>query len=340
MSETRNIVLYKEDGRYGGWPANHGSWSWGNEIVVGFAAARYRFMPTGPSVDFSQAFEICQARSVDGGESWTIERPETIQNPVDDQPTPSRLHEPLDFTHPDFALMFKFANQHVGPSRFFTSNDRCRSWRGPYEFSVEGLDRVVARTDYMIRGERECIMFGSLAKSNDLEGRTFCARTIDGGLSWSPLAMIGPEPEGYLIMPSTVSLGGDRLLTTLRHKDTDSDGSIDAYLSEDAGATWSLLGEAASRIGSGNPPSLLALRDGRVCLTYGYRARPFGIRARTSTDQGATWSDEIILREDGLAEDLGYVRSVQRCDGKIVTAYYYNGPRHSDRTIQATIWTC
>ncbi len=35
MSETRIVIVYKEDGRYGGWPANHGSWNWGDEIVVG-----------------------------------------------------------------------------------------------------------------------------------------------------------------------------------------------------------------------------------------------------------------------------------------------------------------
>jgi hypothetical protein len=35
-SSARHIVVYKEPGRYAGWPANHGSWQWGNEIVVGF----------------------------------------------------------------------------------------------------------------------------------------------------------------------------------------------------------------------------------------------------------------------------------------------------------------
>ena len=34
----KHASVYKEAGRYGGWPANHGIWSWGNEIVVGFPA--------------------------------------------------------------------------------------------------------------------------------------------------------------------------------------------------------------------------------------------------------------------------------------------------------------
>ncbi len=51
------------------------------------------------------------------------------------------------------------------------------------------------------------------------------------------------------------------------------------------------------------------------------------------------WNYCNILRDDGLTADLGYARSVVRLDGKVVTIYYFNGPRDEDRTIQATIWT-
>ena len=30
--DVQNVLVYKEAGRFGGWPANHGIWSWGNEI--------------------------------------------------------------------------------------------------------------------------------------------------------------------------------------------------------------------------------------------------------------------------------------------------------------------
>ena len=61
-----------------------------------------------------------------------------------------------------------------------------------------------------------------------------------------------------------------------------------------------------------------------MCLTYGHRARPFGIRARLSRDGGRTWAQEIILRDDGGGTDIGYPRTVQRPDGKIVTLYYFH----------------
>jgi len=47
---------------------------------------------------------------------------------------------------------------------------------------------------------------------------------------------------------------------------------------------------------------------------------------------------EILLRGDGGTWDLGYTRSVQRPDGKIVTIYYYNTVENPEQHIVATIW--
>jgi hypothetical protein len=251
------------------------------------------------------------------------------------------LQEPIDFTHPDFALAFDFLNMNVGPSHFFVSTDRCRTWQGPFVFAVPGVDKIAARTDYIVMGKLECLMFGSAAKANNKEGRPFCAKTKDGGLTWQLVSLIGANPEGYAIMPSSVRLKSGAILTTIRRANPDERGSqgfIEAYLSEDQGQHWKDLGPAAPRIGGGNPPALVLLRDGRLCLNYGYRAKPYGVRARISSDEGRTWGPEIVLRDDALGGDLGYPRSVQRPDGRVVTIYYFNGPKDEDRTIQATIW--
>ena len=34
---VRHVDVYFEKGMFGGWPANHGIWSWGDEILVGFS---------------------------------------------------------------------------------------------------------------------------------------------------------------------------------------------------------------------------------------------------------------------------------------------------------------
>ena len=46
------------------------------------------------------------------------------------------------------------------------------------------------------------------------------------------------------------------------------------------------------------------------------------VLARLSSDRGKSWGDAIVLRGDAGGQDLGYCRSVQRPDGKIVTVYY------------------
>jgi len=116
----------------------------------------------------------------------------------------------------------------------------------------------------------------------------------------------------------------------------------------DNGKTWKYLSKVAETGKSnGNPPSLVRLRDGRLCVTYGYRGVctkyryrevPQGIRARISEDNGKTWGREIDLRNDAKTWDLGYTRSVQRPDGKIVTMYYYNTEEIPAQHIAATIW--
>jgi hypothetical protein len=90
--------------------------------------------------------------------------------------------------------------------------------------------------------------------------------------------------------------------------------------------------------GRGNPPSMVKLKDGRLAITYGYRAEPFGIQARLSSDNGETWTDPIVLRDDGGNWDIGYTRTVQRPDGKLVTVYYFNDHADGERYISSTIW--
>ena len=72
----QHVNVYAEPSRFGGWPANFGIWSWGNEILVGFAAGHSK--DNGPgfhAIDHDKPEEHLLARSLDGGESWKIENP-------------------------------------------------------------------------------------------------------------------------------------------------------------------------------------------------------------------------------------------------------------------------
>ncbi len=335
--QARNVVVYQEAGRFGGWPANQGIWSWGNEIVVGLRSAVFKVNPTGHARDNSKPQEEYQARSLDGGETWSIEKPREIVRPENGGPPPVDSPGGFDFTSPGFAMMLRSGDERA--SRFYISMDRARTWSGPYKLPLFGQPRIMARTDYQVFGKRELMLFLTAGKKNDKEGHVFCARTTDGGKAWEFVSWIGPEPDGYSIMPSSVRLSSREILTAIRRKEGDKHW-IENYRTMDTGRTWQLFNRPAPSTGghSGNPPSMIKLRDGRLAITYGVRAEPYGIRARLSSDNGGTWGAEIVLRADGGCWDLGYPRSVERPDGKVMTAYYFNDHQDKERYIGATIW--
>ena len=229
-------------------------------------------------------------------------------------------------------------NINAGTSRFEYSYDRGKTWHGPYRLPNFGTKGTAARTDYIVNGKHDAFIFITVGKKNGHEGRPLCARTRDGGVTWEMVSWIGPEPEGFAIMPSTVRISEKELYTTLRRRE----GTfrwISAWRSRDNGKTWTQEKNPVEYLGEGNPPMLNTLPDGRLCLTYGVRAYPYSIRARLSDDKGATWGPQIVLREDGTDRDTGYVRSIVRPDGKLVTTYYISDERTGpERYIGATIW--
>jgi hypothetical protein len=345
---VKHVTVYKEDGRFGGWPANHGIWSWGDEILVGFEAGYLEPKERGHAIDYARPAVHALARSLDGGETWTIETPPGLRPPPgqrvarvptgsDGKPT-LPFTGTMDFAKPGFALTARMLDIHVGPSRFYSTEDRGRTWQGPFEVPTFGHQGIAARTDYLVEGPRTLTMFLTAAKHSDgKQGRVLCVRTTDGGRTWTLVSPVGPEPPPgqKAIMPSSVRLDERTILTAVRLV-----GSIDLYRSGDNGRTWAFVGKPVPGTGAnnGNPPCLTRLTDGRLALTYGYRSAPYGIRARLSADDGRSWGREIVLRQDGGAWDLGYARTVQRPDGKLVTVYYFNDRPDQERYIAATIW--
>jgi hypothetical protein len=346
----KNTVVYKEPGRFAGWPANHGMWSWGNEILVGFSRGYYKDRGPYHHIDKEKPEEFLLARSLDGGITWAVEVPKPVgalvgtpgmrhgQMPAgSSEEQPTDLKEPIDFTCPDLAMTVRMENPDNGTSRFYYSTDRGKTWLGPYRLPLFGQKGVMGRTDMIVNGPRDCLLFLTASKQDAQEGRVFCARTVDGGLTWSFVAFIGPEPTGYAIMPSTVRISPTKLVTTIRRLDAPKSW-IDAFASSDDGQSWSLLSTPEPDAGEGNPPSLLKLPDDRLSLIYGYRKAPYSIRARLSADDGKTWSQPFLLRDDGGGRDIGYVRSIIRPDGNVVSVYYYHDRSGPTRYLAATIW--
>lgn len=345
---VRQVIVYQEPGRFAAWPANNGIWQWQDEILVGFTLGDYKADDESHSIDRDRPARAVLARSLDGGETWKMEDPDNF---VGDGGTPAPAPGGMDSGNPDLALRVGGPPPyHQTGDSYFVSDNRGRSWRGPYLFS--GLEplKLTARTDYLA-SPGETLLFLSAnqpgVKAGNYQDRAFVARVINGGRSFEFVSWITREPHTTRsVMPSSARISSREIVAALRRRD--DSGSvrrnwIDLYASTDNGASWELRSKVADTdrpdmAHNGNPPALVRLRDGRIVVTYGYRSPPYGIRARISRDHGRTWGREIPLREDGASWDLGYPRSVQRGDGRVVTIYYYTTAARPEQHIAATIW--
>jgi len=350
-SIQHGIVFYK-DGRFAAWPANHGIWIWDNEILVGFVEAEHQDK-TGHTYNQSTAYDH-YARSKDGGLTWTIENAYekgqtgwryNNQLPDDKARAPIDLTQSIDFKHPDLALTFLRTTNNIGPSHFYYSYNRGNIWMGPFKLPNLDTPGIATRTDYIADGKNELMAFFTVGKSNKREGRILCARTTDGGKTWEKVSWVGPEPEGFDIMSSSVRLSSSKILTVIRSRKGNGQDLLTSYVSEDNGKTWEQVKDPAPDTGrGGSPPALVKLKDGRLALGYIHRSA-YGSRVnvRFSSNEGRNWSDEIILRcEDGATTDVGYPRMIQRPDGKLVIIYYWNNARQEGakpyRYIASTIF--
>ena len=360
----KQVIICREAGRFAGWPANYGIWHRDNEIIVGFTRGYHATQQSLHSRDTSRPFMNMQARSIDGGLSWSLEdftgaRPYNRGLSADEHMDDGlKLAEvindvtfnappgDINFSHPDFALMCARTGLKAGArSLFYISYDRCRSWNGPYDLPQFGETAIAARTDYIVEAPDTCLLFLTANKQDGREGKVFCARTQDAGRTFDFVSYIGDEPEAeraFNIMPASLKLADGRILCAIRCRGKDDATWIDLYETEDNAQTWRYITRpvdfgADSR--NGNPPTLNQLPDNRLLLVYGNRNAPYRMAAKIS-DDGETWGEEITLRTDAGSPDIGYPRTVVLDNGQVVCVYYFNDRPDGDgeRFIEATIW--
>jgi len=180
IEDARHLKVFYEESRFAGWPANNGIWQWGDEILVGFSLG-YLAPPEKQGlhqIDPARPRSNMLARSLDGGEIWSVSESGYPDGELQRFPTD------IAFDAPGFAL-------NARGDKAFISLDRGRTWTGPFRLPFADLN-LRARTDYQVLGPKDLSLFLTAQKTNDREGRPFCARTRTGGKYWNQFAWIGP----------------------------------------------------------------------------------------------------------------------------------------------------
>ena len=370
--EDTHVIIYHQEGRFAGWPANNGVWTFeGDEILVGFTEAGYRLSgghnAKGP-------YQSWLGRSLDGGLTWETWDPENYVGDFGDRPELKTLTKPMNFSHEGFVMRIVGTAYHgcEDPrAHFFYSEDKGALWNGPFgfgdlanhpELKKYGLDELTPRTDYIVNGRNECLIFMTAREEGSFgSDRLFSILTEDGGQTFTFLGWVekpfsedeleeagkvqlydDPDRNPYAtecraVMSSSVMLEDGTIMTSVRRKYIVRGGSdknwLDLYVSRDGGKTWEFASYIADTGPSnGNPPALALTEDGRLCAAYGNRKKGT-IEVRYSADQGASWSDPHIIMdgfwsEDMEFNDLGYPRLVKRSDGRMTAMFYYSTKEH------------
>ncbi|MBN1488972.1 MAG: exo-alpha-sialidase [Phycisphaerae bacterium] len=164
--------------------------------------------------------------------------------------------------------------------------------------------------------------------------QAYVLHSTDGGKSWSDAILLAADPDKKVAMqePGLVETAEGHIVALLRT--SGAEDHLYMTRSTDDGRRWA----PAQRTDLiGHPPEALRLPDNRLLVVYGYRHKPFGVRACVSPDGGRTWDRgrELVITATGEHGDLGYPSACLTGDGHVVVVYYMNGAGTRDRWIES-----
>jgi BNR repeat-like domain/BNR/Asp-box repeat len=330
----KHITVFGEPATYAGWPANHGSWQWGDEFLVGFMTGRH---VKHRMHNIEEPFSKLLARSTDGGETWKTFKPN-----VDFE---ARQEDIIPYAPPKSSdLIYRFCGRYDHGGEYcakyggcYRSEDRGATWSGPYQIgSLPNGFHFTSRTCVL-----DDLIFISVAKESQWGSDGTLVGRLENGMYRHVATVL--DDEYRAVMPAAAKvhypLGnevGSRIIVCLRRRGAPRRGGwIDAVHSDDGGKTWSKpVHVADTGIHNGNPPALVE-RDGIFYCAYANRT-DCKIWVSFSQDYGLTWTQLICLRS-GECSDIGYPRLFKRDDGQLVCVYYWSDAGETQR-IEATVF--
>ncbi|MBM3874085.1 MAG: exo-alpha-sialidase [Verrucomicrobia bacterium] len=298
---------------------------------------------------------LVAVRSRDGGQSWSPGPEPLFAHPLGGSQDPCLLQLSdgeliclsylWTFVRPDGIPNLKPPVFQNYPGSFFSggffirSSDGGASWKGPFSpptiapekyLSPHGDPLPAYNRGAAIQG-REGRLFWAVAANDQLSPRRTSVHLLtseDRGQTWTYSAPIAADAKASFNETSMYETPKGDLIAFLRSEDLEDQACI--ARSTDGGRTfqpWRPMGF------QGHPLHALRLPDNCVLLTYGYRHKPYGIRARVLNAECTDFATapEMILRDDGGSTDLGYPWSAMIDDTRVIVVYYFNrdgGRRH------------
>jgi hypothetical protein len=367
---AEHSVVYRNDNEFCGWPFYCGLWRVGNgDLVAGFKRIPNAYGAVEEVSHEKLTFgsgDLYLIRSRDNGETWDdgalthVHRLDLTADEVLAQgPRNYEDEGPLELGSPDTLIMTGAVPAFLkadSQAWLRASTDGGRTWRRHILLPMGGLPALSGNGSSMVRSDGMNLLGLAMTTEGGWVNRPLVYGSRDG-VEWRFLSFITPQgDEGSAVSdrsgpfifgairqfyPRLIELQDGSLLASVRfQREAREVMWTDVYRSRDGGLTWSFLSRVTDW---GAPGDLVQMQDGRIACVYGYRVRPFGIRARISEDGGSRWGGEIILRDDGGSWDLGYPRVIEHEPGRLLCVYYMNtasdpiqmngGVRHIAQTV-------
>src|SRR5699024_5235070 len=110
----------------------------GVNMLVGFTHGDYELIIDNHNIGGNQVSWL--ARSTDMGQNWEAYDPDGYVGDFGKSPELKTLENPIDFSHPQFAMRMvgaAYHGAHDGRGHFFFSYDAGKTWEGPYGFGTD-----------------------------------------------------------------------------------------------------------------------------------------------------------------------------------------------------------
>lgn len=355
LRKVRDFVLYEDPMFYAAFPSVVRRPDGELQVAFRRAPARVRFgEPKESHVDPNSY--LVQVRSRDGGATWTREPALLYAHALGGSQDPCLLQlrdgtllcasYGWAFVKPEIVPKLRAPVFEVVPGVVFLggyllrSDDGGRGWQGPLypphiepelNHDLHGHPLPAYNRGALYEG-REGKIFWVVAATDTVQPRKKTSNHLllsaDQGITWRYAAPVAVDPKIAFNEASVYETPRGDVVAFLRTAGFDDHAVI--VRSTDGGKTfgpWLDMGF------QGHPLQATRLPDSRVLLVYGYRHKPYGVRARVLNAECTDYATapEFVIRDDGGTADLGYPWAATLEGRRVLVVYYFNragGPRH------------